>query len=59
VPRVLLERYDANHNGILDPDEWAKHKQDLEQLKAAKLAARNAGARPSAGMVSTNPPAKP
>ena len=39
VSPKLLEKYDANKNGKMDPQEWQKHRQDLLKARAAKLAA--------------------
>src|SRR5207237_8605995 len=35
---ALLEKYDANHNGVLDPDEKAAMKKDWDAHRAARHA---------------------
>jgi type II secretory pathway component PulJ len=34
ISPVLLEQYDRNRNGRLDPHEWERHRQDLNRLLA-------------------------
>lgn len=36
VPAFVLQQYDANHNGILDPDEWALYRADQLQKHPVK-----------------------
>lgn len=31
VPPIVLQQYDINGNGVLDPDEWAKYLADQSQ----------------------------
>jgi hypothetical protein len=51
VPAHLIKQYDANGDGLIDPKEWRKYRQDVEQQRAARLQAR--------GITDTNTPAGP
>ena len=44
VPAHLVKQYDANGNGLIDPDEWRKYRQDVDQQTAALLQATQAAA---------------
>ena len=46
VPPAVLQQYDANKNGVLDPDEWARYRADQFQ-KRAKAAQPAAAPAPS------------
>lgn len=35
IPPALLKQYDANNNGIIDPEEWARYREDLAKRKDA------------------------
>jgi len=37
VSKKILEKYDLNHNGILDPEEEAALKADRDKARAEKL----------------------
>jgi hypothetical protein len=34
ISPALLEQYDRNQKGRLDPDEWTRHRQDLQRRRA-------------------------
>ncbi len=42
VPPAVLQQYDANQNGVLDPDEWARYlaDQSLKQGKTYEFGSR-------------------
>jgi hypothetical protein len=52
VPAHLVSQYDSNGNGLIDPDEWRKYRQDVDQqiaaLRQAREAAANSTASPAA-----------
>ncbi|MCW5555060.1 MAG: hypothetical protein KIS67_23210 [Verrucomicrobiae bacterium] len=62
VPPALLKQYDANTNGLIDPDEWTAYRKEVDRLTAEKRAARLAALPAatngvaSASAVSTNAP---
>lgn len=39
VSPLLLEMYDRNRNGRLDPNEWEQHRQDMKKLGNERQAA--------------------
>ena len=54
VPPHLVKQYDTNGNGLIDPQEWRKYRQDVDQRTAELLQA--SGAVSSSGSVVTNAP---
>jgi hypothetical protein len=50
VPAHLVAQYDANGNGLIDPDEWRKYRLDVDKqiaaLRQAREAANNSTASP-------------
>jgi hypothetical protein len=57
----LLEKYDANKNGKMDPQEWQRHRQDLLKARAARLAEnqQTEAASATGGAPSVTPPSQP
>ncbi len=62
VPPTQVKQYDRNGNGLIDPNEWAVYRQDVNRQVAEKRAARLAAATNSAApasVISTNGPSRP
>lgn len=55
----MLRKYDANGNGVLDPDEQAAMKADQDKAKAQRAAQRKAKATEKAKLVEPAQPAWP
>lgn len=48
VPPAKVKQYDANGNGLIEPDEWAAYRQEVDRLTAEKRAARLGAANSAA-----------
>jgi|ERR1043166_3687953 hypothetical protein len=62
VPPTQVKQYDRNGNGLIDPNEWAVYRQDVNRQVAEKRAARLAAATNSAApaiVISTNGLSRP
>lgn len=56
VPPAKVKQYDANGNGLIDPDEWTAYRKEVDRLTAEKRAARLAALPAATNGVSTNSP---
>lgn len=60
VPPALLLKYDANTNGMMDPEEWQKYREDADKRKAEWLRLHSPTTSPaSASPASDKPPTQP
>lgn len=56
VPPAKVKQYDANGNGLIDPDEWTAYRKEVDRLTAEKRAARLSTATPGSESSTGSPP---
>jgi hypothetical protein len=59
ISPTLLEQYDRNQDGRLDPDEWARHRQDLQRRRAEQQGQSATPQSPPAQPPPAQPPPAP